>query len=110
MSNFKVDGNDVDVEPGEFFWEPRLVVDESHNRELVESAYQNAVGRIVGASQSEYADWQQYDDGAQHIVTVPKPDGSAFDDYTGVTVKVQATYRDVNFYDVEIRFLGMDTS
>jgi hypothetical protein len=110
VSDFKVDGNDVDVEPGEFFWEPALVVDETHQQRPVESVYRDAVGRIFGCSQAEYQDWQQYDDGATHLATIPKPDGSAFQEYSGVTVKVQGTFRDVNFYDVEIRFLGMDTS
>jgi hypothetical protein len=110
VSDFKVDGSDVDVEPGEFFWEPALVVDETHQQRLVESVYRDAVGRIHGCSQSEYQDWQQYDDGAQHTVTIPDPDYGAFTAYPDVTVKVQGIYRDVNVYDVELRFLGMDTS
>ena len=110
MSNFKVDGNDVSVEPSEFAWEPRVVIAETHGRRLVESAYQDALARIYGATLAEYADWQQYDDGAQHTVTMPNPDYSAFAAYSDVTVKVQGTYRDVNTYDIELHFIGADTS
>ena len=104
MSNYQIDGADVNQEPHQHQWTEKEPLGFDHSGIPTYRPLRSCTLSFDVMTETDFRQWAIKDDAAKHTATLPHPDSGVFTQFSDVVIQVaRHRRRDINVYDIDIK-------